>query len=104
MGGIIFVCVDGMIHFYSTAAFVIGAVTSMFCGAFGMKIATYSNFRTTLQAKISLGAAFKTAFRAGCVMGFALVSVSIMVLMTLILVYKHLLQINDSTNQKNYYE
>jgi inorganic pyrophosphatase len=93
MAGIVFVCVDGMAHYFTTTAFVIGAVTSMFCGAFGMKIATYSNFRTTLEAKRSLGAAFKTAFRAGCVMGFTLVSVSIMVLTIVILVYKDLLGI-----------
>ncbi len=60
----------------------------MFCGAFGMKVATYSNFRTTLEAKVSLGKAFKTAFRAGCVMGFTLVSISMMVLMIVILFFK----------------
>jgi Na+/H+-translocating membrane pyrophosphatase len=35
-----------------------------------------------------LGRAFKTAFRAGCVMGFTLVSISIMVLMGVIIIYK----------------
>jgi len=48
MGAIVYVCVDGMEHFYSTISFFIGALTSMFCGAFGMKVATYSNYRTTL--------------------------------------------------------
>jgi len=88
MAAIIYVCVDGMTQYYTTIAFVIGAITSMFCGAFGMKVATYSNFRTTLEAKHSLGRAFKTAFRAGCVMGFTLVSISIMVLMVIILIFK----------------
>jgi H+-translocating diphosphatase len=77
-----------MENYYTTIAFAVGAVTSMFCGAFGMKVATYSNFRTTLEAKESLGRAFKTAFRAGCVMGFTLVSISVMVLMGVILIYK----------------
>jgi Na+/H+-translocating membrane pyrophosphatase len=63
----------------------------MFCGALGMKIATYSNYRTTICAKNSLGSAFKTAYRAGCVMGFVLVSVSMVILLLLILLYKELL-------------
>lgn len=48
MAGIVYFCVDEMKSYYTTIAFVTGAVTSMFCGAFGMKVATYSNFRTTL--------------------------------------------------------
>lgn len=88
MGAIVYVCVDGMTRYSSTITFFIGAITSMFCGAFGMKVATYSNYRTTLEAKHSLGRAFKTAFRAGCVMGFTLVSISMMVLMVIILVYQ----------------
>ena len=83
---------------YTTIAFLIGAITSMFCGAFGMKIATYSNYRTTLEAQHSLGRGFKTAFRAGCVMGFTLVSVSSMVLMLIILVYKDIFDLDDSTD------
>jgi len=104
MAGIIFFCVDGMKDYYTTIAFVVGAITSMFCGAFGMKVATYSNFRTTLEAKHSLGRAFKTAFRAGCVIGFTLVSISMMVLMVVILVYLDEFQREDSTTEKNYYE
>lgn len=84
MAAIVFVCVDKMERWFTTVAFLTGAVTSMFCGAFGMQIATFSNYRTTLAAKTSLGAAFKTAFRAGCVMGFTLVAVSMIVLLVLI--------------------
>lgn len=51
MAGIVYFCVDEMKTYYTTIAFVTGAITSMFCGAFGMKVATYSNFRTTLEAK-----------------------------------------------------
>lgn len=60
----------------------------MFCGALGMKIATYSNYRTTICARNSLGSAFTTAYRAGCVMGFVLVSCSMLILLFLILLYK----------------
>ena len=60
----------------------------MFCGALGMKIATYSNYRTTICARNSLGSAFNTAYRAGCVMGFVLVSCSMLILLFLMLLYK----------------
>lgn len=76
----------------------------MFCGAFGMKVATYANYRTTLEARFSLGKAFKVAYRAGCVMGFTLVSISSMVLMVLILVYQSVYELADSSSETNYYE
>ena len=104
MAVIVFLCVDGAETGYTTVAFLIGAITSMFCGAFGMQIATFSNYRTTLCAKKSLGQAFRTAYRAGCVMGFTLVSVSMIVLLILILVYKSMLEIEDTSDDKHYYE
>lgn len=97
MGAIVFVCVDNMDKWYTTVAFLAGAVTSMFCGAFGMQVATFSNYRTTLAAKSSLGYAFKTAFRAGVVMGFVLVAVSMIVLLALIMIYKNMMGIEDSS-------
>lgn len=103
MGGIVYVCVDNMDKWYTTVAFLAGAITSMFCGALGMQVATFSNYRTTLAAKTSLGAAFKTAFRAGCVMGFTLVSVSMIVLLILIEVYKSMMKIESSSTEQNYY-
>lgn len=51
MAGVVFFCVDQAQYWYTTIAFVVGATTSMFCGGFGMKIATYSNYRTTLCAQ-----------------------------------------------------
>lgn len=58
-----------------------------------MQIATFSNYRTTLAAKTSLGAAFKTAFRAGVVIGFTLVAISMLVLLALIFIYKKMMGI-----------
>ena len=52
-----------------------------------MLIAIQSNFRTTIQAKTSLALAFRTAYRAGCAMGFALVSISLLVLLMLIILF-----------------
>jgi len=86
--------VDGLASGFTTFAFILGAATSMACGAFGMHIATYSNYRTTICAKISLGFAFKTAYRAGIVIGFVLVSVSLLVLLLLITVFKSLLNLD----------
>lgn len=103
MGAVVFFCVDQAKTWYTTIAFLTGAITSMFCGAFGMKIATFSNHRTTISAKTSLGSAFKTAYRAGCVMGFTLVSISMLVLLFLILIYKNSMSINDQSDDSKYY-
>lgn len=62
-----------------------------------MKVATYSNYRTTICAKTSLGSAFKTAYRAGVVMGFTLVSVSMLVLLTLIILYRKYLMLDEKS-------
>lgn len=101
---IVWACVDRFSSGYTTFAFLVGAVTSMACGAFGMHIATLSNFRTTICAKISLGSAFKVAYRAGVVIGFALVSVSLLTLLLLITLYKNLLGLQDSSKAANYYD
>ncbi len=63
---------------YTAVAFFIGAIVSMCCGAIGMVIATQANYRTTYSAKLSLSIAFRTAYRAGCAMGFALVSIGLL--------------------------
>ena len=76
-----------MVSYKSGITFVVGALTSMICGAVGMLIATYSNYRTTFTTSQSLAEGFRTAYKAGCVMGFALVSISLFVLMVLILIY-----------------
>lgn len=49
-----------------------------------MKIATYANARTTLEARKSLGKAFVIAFRSGAVMGFLLASNGLLVLVLII--------------------
>lgn len=49
----------------------------MLCGGLGMYIATESNYRTTVCAKKSIGYAFNTAFKAGAVMGFSVVSIAL---------------------------
>ncbi|CAN6271705.1 unnamed protein product [Urochloa humidicola] len=65
---------------FSTIAFILGAVTSLVSGFLGMKIATYANARTTLEARKGVGKAFITAFRSGAVMGFLLAASGLLVL------------------------
>ena len=94
-GVVVFFLVDWLgndsgtgVRFYATIAYVVGSVTSMICGYIGMKIAVKSNFRTTYMAITSLSDAFKTAFRAGCVMGFSMISISLLILIILFESYK----------------
>jgi len=75
-------------YFYTTVAFIIGSQTSLLAGFVGMKIATATNSKTAFKSAISLGEGFKTAYYGGCVMGFFLVSASIIVLSTIQLIYK----------------
>ena len=63
---------------YTAFAFVIGAIVSIACGAIGMIIATRANYKTTYCAKRGLAGAFRTAYRSGCAMGFALVSLGLL--------------------------
>jgi len=65
-------------RFYTAISFLVGAIVSIISGFIGMAIATSANFRTTYAAKKSLAFAFKTAYRAGVAMGFALVSLGLL--------------------------
>jgi Na+/H+-translocating membrane pyrophosphatase len=80
--------VDQIGDFGTTIAFLFGAVTSVLCGFLGMRIAVFSNYRTAYRCQVSLGAGFLVAFRAGCVMGFSLVSLSLTMMTTLVAVYR----------------
>ena len=70
-------------------SFLLGAFTSMGSGYLGMKVAVYSNVRTTVSAqKPGWTECFNTAFRAGAVMGFALCGLGILMLYGTMLVFK----------------
>jgi inorganic pyrophosphatase len=68
----------------TTIAFVVGAVTSIICGYLGMRIAVFTNVRTTHQCWKSLAAGFDVAIQGGCVMGLSLVSIGVLALFALI--------------------
>lgn len=72
---------------YSAIAFLIGAVISCLCGYLGMRIATIGNVRTTVQAKKGLVEAFKVAFQSGAVMGFGLVGLAVIGMVSVYLAY-----------------
>ena len=73
---------------FSTASFLLGAITSVVSGFLGMKIATYANARTTLEARKGVGKAFIIAFRSGAVMGFLLAANGLLVLYIAINLFK----------------
>lgn len=73
---------------FSTVSFLLGAVTSVVSGFLGMKIATYANARTTLEARKGVGKAFIVAFRSGAVMGFLLAANGLLVLYIAINLFK----------------
>jgi inorganic pyrophosphatase len=68
-------------------AFQLGAVSSIVSGFVGMKIATFANGRTALKAMAGHAPAFNLAFRAGCVMGFSLCGLALIVLFIAISIF-----------------
>ena len=96
---------------YTAIAFLVGAITSIISGYIGMRIAVYTNTRTTFQCckgdwidngrgeKIkNLKDGFFTAFRGGQVLGFVLVGLALLILDILLIAYKKSFW---DVNQKN---
>jgi len=55
-----------------------------------MRVATFSNYRCAFAAwHHNMSSAFNVAYRAGCVMGFTLVSLGLLVLTLIIIVYQN---------------
>jgi inorganic pyrophosphatase len=74
---------------FTSLSFVLGAATSMGCGYLGMKVAVYSNVRTTVSAqKPGWTCCFNAAFRAGAVMGFSLCGLGVLVLYASMLIIR----------------
>ena len=74
--------------FLTTLSFLLGAITSIASGYIGMRVAVFSNVRTTINAqKDGFKECFNTAFRAGSVMGFALTGLGIAVLYSTLCFY-----------------
>uniref|UniRef100_A0A0E0KYQ2 H(+)-exporting diphosphatase n=1 Tax=Oryza punctata TaxID=4537 RepID=A0A0E0KYQ2_ORYPU len=72
---------------FTAVAFLLGATTSVVSGYLGMRVATFANARTALEARRGVGRAFTVAFRSGAAMGFLLASSALLVLFAAVNVF-----------------
>lgn len=86
-------------QFFTTIAFLIGGFTSIVAGYIGMRIATFTNVRTTYLCAEDIHKGFVVAYRGGQVLGFCLVGLALLILQILIIIYKAIYLPN-----KNYIE
>jgi inorganic pyrophosphatase len=73
---------------FTTLSFFAGSTTSIISGYIGMRIATYTNGRTAVEAVKGYETAFVTAFKGGVVMGFALSALAVLVMFVLIVILR----------------
>jgi len=73
---------------YTAVAYLIGSATSIVAGYVGMRIAVYTNTRTTYQCCKSTHDGFLAAFRGGQVLGFVLVGLALLVLELILITFK----------------
>jgi len=90
--------------FYTTIAFLIGGFTSIISGFIGMKIAVYTNVRTTYECADDIHKGFVVAYRGGQVLGFCLVGLALLILQIIIIVYKALLNPKTTDDVTNMFE
>merc|ERR1719230_321427 len=72
----------------TTISFIVGAVTSILAGWIGMKIAVFTNVRTTHQCWKDLKSGYDVAIQGGSVMGLSLVAIGVIDLFALIICFK----------------
>jgi H(+)-translocating pyrophosphatase len=70
---------------YTAVSFLYGALISIVSGYIGMKVATAGNARTTVSARNNIGDAFRVALNSGAVMGFSLVGLASLGLISIFL-------------------
>jgi inorganic pyrophosphatase len=90
--------------FYTTIAFLIGGFTSIISGYIGMRIATFTNVRTTYECAEDIHKGFVVAYRGGQVLGFMLVGLALLILQILIIVYKAIYKPVDKNGCKELFE
>lgn len=91
-------------EFYTTIAFLIGGFTSIVSGFIGMKIAVYTNVRTTYLCAEDIHKGFVVAYRGGQVLGFTLVGLALLILQIIIIVYKAMLDPKDQKGVTEMFE
>jgi inorganic pyrophosphatase len=62
---ILFFAVDVIGRPYTTVAFLIGGLTSILSGYIGMRVAVFSNVRTTKECAQDINLGFRVAYRGG---------------------------------------
>lgn len=82
---------------YTTSAFIVGGFTSILSGYIGMRIAVYTNVRTTKECAEDIHKGFVVAYRGGQVLGFVLVGLALLILQILIIIYRSMV-IGTSTD------
>lgn len=70
----------------------------MLCGYIGMRVAVFTNVKTTWSCCTSIDDGFHVAFKGGEVLGFSLVGLAILVLQVLIIIYKYLILPTEMEN------
>lgn len=85
---------------YTTAAFIIGGFTSIISGYIGMRIAVYTNVRTTKESAEDIQKGFIVAYRGGQVLGFVLVGLALFILQIIIIVYRKMYLEKHTTGKK----
>jgi len=73
---------------YTATSYLIGSGTSILAGYIGMRIAVYTNTRTTYNCCESPHKGFLTAFIGGQVLGFTLVGLALLILHLIIVTFK----------------
>lgn len=73
---------------FSTLSFLLGAGTSILSGFLGMRIATFANARTAMEARKGVPQGFMCAFRSGAVMGFLLSGAGLLVMYITIEIFR----------------
>ena len=73
---------------YTATAYLIGSATSIVAGYIGMRIAVFTNTRTTFQCCKDTHDGFLAAFRGGQVLGFILVGLALLILHLIIITFK----------------
>lgn len=86
-------------QFYTTAAFIVGGFTSILSGYIGMRIAVYTNVRTTKECAEDIHKGFVVAYRGGQVLGFVLVGLALLILQILIIIYRAMYITETSTDE-----
>jgi inorganic pyrophosphatase len=75
---------------FTAISYLVGCATSILAGYIGMRIAVYTNTRTTYQCCDDIHKGFVTAFRGGQVLGFCLVGLALLVLYLIVIMFKGL--------------